>query len=119
METPWVDRPPLEIVRSNIRFSLQPIDAPPDPQILNRLFDDMQSDELLLFSTDYPHWQFEDDAALPEGMSPAMVRKVMMDNPHATHGRLRQTVRACPKSGIRFSDKIMPEKNYPGRKTMP
>ena len=31
METPWVDRAPLEIVRSNIRFSLQPIDAPPDP----------------------------------------------------------------------------------------
>src|SRR5258708_11766531 len=36
METPWVDRAPLEIVRSNIRFSLQPIDAPPDPATLNR-----------------------------------------------------------------------------------
>ena len=32
METPWVDRAPLEIVRSNIRFSLQPVDAPPDPR---------------------------------------------------------------------------------------
>jgi hypothetical protein len=60
---------PLEIVRSSIRFSLQPIDAPPDLQALNRLFDHMQSDELLLFSTDYPHWQFEGDAALPEGLS--------------------------------------------------
>ena len=59
METPWVDRAPLEIVRSNIRFSLQPIDAPPEPDVLNRLFDHMQSDELLLFSTNYPHWQFE------------------------------------------------------------
>src|SRR6266851_320366 len=51
METPWVDRAPQEIVRSNIRFSLQPIDAPPDPATLNRLFDHMQSDELLLFAT--------------------------------------------------------------------
>jgi len=90
METPWVDRAPLEIVRSNIRFSLQPIDAPPDPQVLNRLFDHMQSDELLLFSTDYPHWQFEGDAALPDGISSDLVRKIMIDNPYATYTRLKQ-----------------------------
>ena len=81
METPWVDRAPLEIVRSNIRFSLQPVDAPPDPATLNRLFDHMQSDELLLFSTDYPHWQFDGDEVLPEGISPDLVRKIMIDNP--------------------------------------
>jgi predicted TIM-barrel fold metal-dependent hydrolase len=52
----------------------------------------MQSDELLLFSTDYPHWQFDDDSVLPEGMSPDLVRKIMIDNPHATYGRLRDTV---------------------------
>jgi len=92
METPWVDRPPLEIVRSNIRFSMQPVDAPDDGKTLIRLFDHMQSDELLLFSTDYPHWQFDGDWALPEGMSPELVRKIMIDNPYATYGRLQQTV---------------------------
>jgi predicted TIM-barrel fold metal-dependent hydrolase len=92
METPWVDRPPLEIVRSNIRFSLQPVDAPDDGKTLIRLFDHMQSDELLLFSSDYPHWQFDGDSALPEGMSPELVRKIMIDNPYATYGRLKQTV---------------------------
>jgi hypothetical protein len=80
----------MEIVRSNIRFSLQPIDAPPDPQVLNRLFDHMQSDELLLFSTDYPHWQFEGDAALPDGIPADLVRKIMIDNPYATYTRLKQ-----------------------------
>jgi predicted TIM-barrel fold metal-dependent hydrolase len=89
METPWVDRAPLEIVRSNIRFSLQAIDAPPEPDVLNRLFDHMQSDELLLFSTDYPHWQFEGNAALPDGLSSDLVRKIMIDNPLATYGRLK------------------------------
>jgi predicted TIM-barrel fold metal-dependent hydrolase len=79
----------MEIVRSNIRFSLQPVDAPPDPATLNRLFDHMQSDELLLFSTDYPHWQFDGDAVLPEAMSPELVRKIMIDNPHATYTRLK------------------------------
>ncbi|MBR1199805.1 amidohydrolase [Bradyrhizobium sp. AUGA SZCCT0240] len=90
METPWVDRAPLEIVRSNIRFSLQPVDAPPDPATLNRLFDHMQSDELLLFSTDYPHWQFDGDEVLPEGISQDLVRKIMIDNPHAAYPRLTQ-----------------------------
>jgi uncharacterized protein len=91
METPWVDRAPLEIVRSNIRFSLQPIDAPPEPDVLNRLLDHMQSDELLLFSTDYPHWQFDRDEALPECISSDLVRKIMIDNPLATYGRLRES----------------------------
>jgi predicted TIM-barrel fold metal-dependent hydrolase len=49
----------------------------------------MQSDELLLFSTDYPHWQFDGDAVLPEGMSGELVRKIMIDNPHATYPRLK------------------------------
>ena len=89
METPWVDRPPLEIVRSNIRFSLQPVDAPPEPETLNRLFDHMQSDELLLFSSDYPHWQFDGDEVLPPGLSPDLVRKIIIDNPHATYPRLK------------------------------
>jgi predicted TIM-barrel fold metal-dependent hydrolase len=52
----------------------------------------MQSDELLLFSTDYPHWQFDGDAVLPEGMSPELVRKIMIDNPHATYPRLKDAV---------------------------
>ncbi len=95
METPWFDRPPMEIVQSNIRFSLQPVDAPPDPVVLNRLFDHMQSDELILFSTDYPHWQFEDEKALPEGLSADLVHKIMIDNPYATYGRLKQTATAA------------------------
>jgi predicted TIM-barrel fold metal-dependent hydrolase len=49
----------------------------------------MQSDELLLFSTDYPHWQFERNDALPEGLSSDLVRKIMIDNPLATYGRLK------------------------------
>jgi predicted TIM-barrel fold metal-dependent hydrolase len=88
METPWVDRPPQEIVRSNVRFSLQPVDAPPEPSMLNRVIEHMQSEELLLFSTDYPHWQFDGEDVLPQGISSDLVRKIMIDNPLATYSRL-------------------------------
>jgi predicted TIM-barrel fold metal-dependent hydrolase len=47
---------------------------------------------MLLFSTDFPHWQFEGDDILPTGISPALARKIMIDNPLATYPRLgRQT----------------------------
>jgi predicted TIM-barrel fold metal-dependent hydrolase len=92
LEVPWLDRPPAEVVRAQVRLTLQPVDAPPDPAGLDRLIDHLGSDELLLFSTDYPHWHFDGDAAVPEGLSPALVRKIMIDNPRATYPRLREVL---------------------------
>jgi predicted TIM-barrel fold metal-dependent hydrolase len=92
-EIPWVDRSPTEIVRTNIRLSLQPTDAPPDPAALERIIDHMQSEDLLLFSTDYPHRQFEGMAALPDGLPPGLVRKITIDNPRETYARFLEPVR--------------------------
>jgi uncharacterized protein len=91
-EIPWVDRNPMEIVRSNIRLSLQPTDGPPDLASMEQILEHMQSDELLLFSTDYPHAQFEGMGVLPEGLSKHLIRKITVDNPCATYARLRETV---------------------------
>ncbi|MEY9243058.1 putative TIM-barrel fold metal-dependent hydrolase [Bradyrhizobium elkanii] len=44
---------------------------------------------MILFSSDYPHWQFDGDEVLPQGLSQDLVRKIMIDNPHATYGRLK------------------------------
>jgi uncharacterized protein len=93
MEIPWVDRSPTEIVRTNFRLSLQPTDGPPNTESLERIIEHMQSDDLLLFSTDYPHWQFDGTAALPDGLSPALVRKITVDNPRATYSRLLEPVK--------------------------
>jgi hypothetical protein len=92
MEIPWVDRSPTEIVKSNVRLSLTPTDAPPDKAGLEKIVEHMQSDEFLLFSTDYPHGQFEGMGVIPEGLSPDLVRKIMIDNPRATYSRLLETV---------------------------
>jgi predicted TIM-barrel fold metal-dependent hydrolase len=43
---------------------------------------------LFLFSTDYPHWQFDGDAALPSGISDDLRRKIMSANALATYPRL-------------------------------
>jgi predicted TIM-barrel fold metal-dependent hydrolase len=50
------------------------------------------SDAMLLFATDYPHWQFDGDAAVPDCVSPALRHKMMVENPLRTYARLRETV---------------------------
>ena len=45
---------------------------------------------MLLFATDYPHGQFDGDAVLPEGFPERLLNKIMVENPLATYGRLRE-----------------------------
>jgi predicted TIM-barrel fold metal-dependent hydrolase len=88
MEVPWLDRSPAEVVRSNVRLTIQPCDAPPSAQMFEKLMQHMDSEELLVFSTDYPHWQFDGQDVLPAGLPPSLVHKIMIDNPRAAYPRL-------------------------------
>jgi predicted TIM-barrel fold metal-dependent hydrolase len=53
--------------------------------------DQLQSDEMLLFASDFPHWQYDGDAMLPAGLALALRRKILVDNPLATYPRLRRS----------------------------
>jgi predicted TIM-barrel fold metal-dependent hydrolase len=89
-EIPWVDRSPTEIIRDNVRFTLQPIDVPHgNTDKLFRTLEHIGSDRMLLFSTDYPHWHFDGDDVLPAGLSDDTLRKLAIDNPLDTYPRLR------------------------------
>ncbi|MGE0242140.1 MAG: amidohydrolase family protein, partial [Parvibaculaceae bacterium] len=89
-EVPWVDRPPIEIARDHIRLTAQPFDVPDDPAVVERIVDQLQSDEILLFASDYPHWQFDGDDVVPKGISEALLEKMMVSNPLRTYARLGQ-----------------------------
>lgn len=88
-EVPWVTRSPTEIVRDNVRLTLQPFDAPDDPAAVARIIEHIGSDEILLFASDYPHWQFDGDAVVPGGVDAALLRKMAVENPRKTYSRLR------------------------------
>jgi uncharacterized protein len=90
-EVPWVNRSPAEILRESVRLSMQPIDAPPDPAVIERIMEQIDCDRMLLFATDYPHWQFEGDRVLPDGLSPALRQRICVDNPLDTYPRLKET----------------------------
>ncbi|MDF2119345.1 amidohydrolase family protein [Roseiarcaceae bacterium H3SJ34-1] len=87
-EIPWIDRSPNEIVRDHFRLTIQPLDAPDDPNIVARVIEHFQSDDMLLYASDYPHWQFDGEAPMPSGIPARLHRKILVDNPLATYGRL-------------------------------
>jgi predicted TIM-barrel fold metal-dependent hydrolase len=90
-EAPWVDRPPDEIVRDHFRLTVQPFDAPDEPETVERIVEHLRSDDILLFASDYPHWQFDGDDPMPATIPASLHRKIMVDNPLATYGRLKET----------------------------
>lgn len=91
-EIPWVKQIPSDIVRERIRLTLQPFDAPEGANMLERWCDQMKSDRMILFSTDFPHWHFEGTQALPVATNSPLVKRMLLDNPLDTYARLRETL---------------------------
>ena len=59
--TPWVKRPPSDYMRDHFRLSVQPMGAPPDPDFILQSIEQMESESMLMFATDYPHWHYDSD----------------------------------------------------------
>ncbi|MEJ7838780.1 MAG: amidohydrolase family protein [Thermomicrobiales bacterium] len=53
---PWLDRLPSEYVFEHIRISTQPMEEPDKPEHFKAILDMFPADKMLMFSSDYPHW---------------------------------------------------------------
>jgi len=83
-EIPWATQPPSEYIRQHVRFTLQPLDAPPNPTHLRQIVDQIGSDDLLLYSTDYPHWHDDTSTEVfPVELPEARRRKILSENARA------------------------------------
>lgn len=54
-EVAWLKGPPSTYVRRHFRFTTQPADAPHDATQLCQILEELGSDDLLLYASDYPH----------------------------------------------------------------
>jgi uncharacterized protein len=63
-ETPWLKRLPSEYAREHIRLTTQPLEQPKEKRHLWAALEAMHGREVLLFASDYPHWDFDDPATL-------------------------------------------------------
>jgi predicted TIM-barrel fold metal-dependent hydrolase len=87
-EIPWTRRSPSEYIREHVRIALQPVDGPADPEALLSVIDQLGSEELLMFSTDYPHRHSAEGLdAVPAGLPDGVAAKLLAGNARA-HYRL-------------------------------
>ncbi|MBD2847863.1 amidohydrolase [Paenibacillus sp. IB182496] len=56
---PWLKKLPSEYIRKHIRLTTQPIEEPERKDHLNAIFDMIDADHMVMFSSDYPHWDFD------------------------------------------------------------
>ena len=54
--TPWLDRPPSEIIQEHVLLSTQPLEEPENPAHLHAILEMFDAANMLMFSTDFPHW---------------------------------------------------------------
>ncbi|GAA3841461.1 amidohydrolase family protein [Brevibacterium ammoniilyticum] len=74
-ETPWLRRLPSEYARDHIRLTTQPLEVPNSPQALWPALADIGAQDMLMFASDYPHWDFDDPnfIRLPEDWREAVL----------------------------------------------
>lgn len=80
-EVPWVRELPSEYVRQHVRMTTWPFDLPADGARAGELVEQIGSDEMLMFASDFPHWH--DDAPVDgffDQLDAGVTQKIKRDN---------------------------------------
>jgi uncharacterized protein len=85
-EVPHLKRKPSEYVREHFWFTTQPIDEPDEGRHLRQLIDWVGIDRLM-FSSDYPHWDYDDARfAFKTPLTEDERKKIFNANARAVYG---------------------------------
>ena len=86
-ESPWVRRLPSEYFRNHIRLSTQPFEESPEPEQMIQLMETVNGvEEMLCFSSDYPHISFDDPTYIARLMPARWHAKVFFGNACRLYG---------------------------------
>jgi predicted TIM-barrel fold metal-dependent hydrolase len=87
-QVPWVKRKPSDHLREHVLLTTQPMEFLTGRQFMN-LIDDIESDSMIAFSSDYPHYDSDVvSEALPAGVPEDLRLKIMGGNAAATYPKL-------------------------------
>jgi uncharacterized protein len=86
LEVPWMKRRPDEYLRDHVRLTSQPLERPDRDEDLLRIFEMMDAEHVLMFSSDYPHWDFDSPrTALPK-LPEAVHQQIFEQNARELYG---------------------------------
>jgi predicted TIM-barrel fold metal-dependent hydrolase len=79
-EVPHLQRRPSEYIREHYWFTTQPIEEPERPEQFGQALAALGMSDRLLFSSDYPHWDFDPPSALPTSLNADLRRAILHGN---------------------------------------
>jgi uncharacterized protein len=56
VQAPWLTRLPSEVVREHVLLTTQPTEEPPQPEYFHQMLAMFDAAHMLMFSSDFPHW---------------------------------------------------------------
>lgn len=84
--TPWVDRPPSEIVQEHVLLTTQPLEEPDNIKHFHAMLEMFDAEHMLMFSTDFPHWDGDTPDFAARNLPKAMRTRVMGENAARLYG---------------------------------
>ena len=85
--SPWVKRPPSEYLAKHFTFTTQPLDATTTSEELSAMFGIKHLDRMLLFSSDYPHYDTDNPELTLKKIPKDMRARVCYQNAVDTFGK--------------------------------
>lgn len=86
IEAPWIGKLPSQHARERLRLATQPSEDLTDDQFL-KVVDLIGTEDLLVFATDYPHFDFDSPAAaVPASLPQGLREKILWRNAATLYG---------------------------------
>jgi len=86
MEVPWMKRRPHEYLKDHVRITTQPAENPDNPQHLKQILEMMDAENVLLYASDYPHFDFDAPNRVFKGQPDDWRRSVFFENARELYG---------------------------------
>jgi predicted TIM-barrel fold metal-dependent hydrolase len=84
--TPWVDRPPSEIISEHILLTTQPLEEPAKASQFNQILEMFDAGAMLMFSTDFPHWDGDTPDFAARAIPAGLRQRVMSETARELYG---------------------------------
>jgi predicted TIM-barrel fold metal-dependent hydrolase len=78
-QAPWLEQLPSEYIVENCKFTTQPIEEPNNPEHLKQILDMISAEKTLMFSSDYPHWDFDDPFYALKDLSEDLCQQILYE----------------------------------------
>jgi predicted TIM-barrel fold metal-dependent hydrolase len=101
-EVPHLTRLPSEYVRDHFWYTTQPMEEAEHPggtEEMFAIFEESGLTDKLMYSSDYPHWDFDEPTVLPLSFAPEQRRRILGENASRLYD-----VPLRPGTGVVFGD---------------